>query len=52
MVSIIARSVGSLVIRVAVSVGWCNTYDGRKVNRVGMCEVRSRKNGQETKNKK
>jgi len=35
-----------------VSVGWCNTYDGRKVSRVGMCEVRSRKNGQEPKKKK
>jgi hypothetical protein len=34
-----------------VSVGWCNTYEGRKVNRVAMCEVRSRKNGQEPKNK-
>jgi len=35
-----------------VSVGWCNTYEGRKVNRVAMCEVRSRKNGQEQKKKK
>jgi hypothetical protein len=34
-----------------VSVGWCNTYEGRKVSRVVMCEVRSRKNGQEQKNK-
>ncbi len=34
-----------------MSVGWCNTYDGRKVSRVGMCEVRSRKNGQEPKKK-
>jgi len=35
-----------------VSVGWCNTYEGRKVSRVAMCEVRSRKNGQEKKRKK
>ncbi len=34
-----------------MSVGWCNTYDGRKVSRVGMCEVRSRKNGQEPEKK-
>ncbi len=33
-------------------VGWCNTYEGRKVSRVAMCEVRSRKNGQEQKKKK
>jgi len=30
-----------------MSVGWCNTYEGRKVSRVAMCEVKSRKNGQE-----
>ncbi len=35
-----------------MSLGWCNTYDGRKVSRVGMCEVRSKKNGQEPKKKK
>jgi len=35
-----------------MSVGWCNTYEGRKVSRVAMCEVRSRKNGQEQKKKK
>jgi len=35
-----------------VSVGWCNIYEGRKVSRVAMCEVRSRKNGQEQTNKK
>ncbi len=33
-------------------VGWCNTYEGRKVSRVAMCEVRSRKNGQEQQKKK
>jgi len=35
-----------------LSVGWCNTYEGRKVSRVAMCEVKSRKNGQEPKKKK
>ncbi len=35
-----------------MSVGWYNTYEGRKVSRVAMCEVRSRKNGQEPKKKK
>ncbi len=35
-----------------MSVGWCNTYEGRKVSRVAMCEVRSRKNNQEQKKKK
>jgi hypothetical protein len=35
-----------------VSVGWCNTYEGRKVSRVATCEVRSRKNGQEQKKKR
>ncbi len=35
-----------------MSVGWCNTYEGGKVSRVAMCEVRSRKNGQEQKKKK
>jgi len=35
-----------------VSVGWCNTYKGRKVSKVAMCEVRSRQNGQEQKKKK
>jgi len=35
-----------------VSVGWCNTYEGRKVSRVAMCEVRSRKNGKEQNKKK
>jgi len=35
-----------------VSAGWCNTYEGKKVSRVAMCEVRSRKNGQEQKKKK
>ncbi len=39
MVSIIARSVEKLVINVVVSVGWCNTYEGRKVSRVAMCEA-------------
>jgi hypothetical protein len=39
VVSIIARSVEKLVIRVVVLVGWCNTYEGRKVSRVAMCEV-------------
>jgi len=34
-----------------VSIGWCNTYDGRKVSRVAMSEVRSKKNGQEQKRK-
>jgi hypothetical protein len=52
VVSTIARSVGQLVIRVVVSVGWCNTYEGRKVSRVAVCEFRSRKNGQEQKKKK
>jgi hypothetical protein len=52
MVSTIARSVRKLVIRVAVLVGWCNTYKCRKVSRVAMCEVRSKKNGQEQKKKK
>ncbi len=35
-----------------MSVGWYNTYEGRKVSKVAMCEVRSRKNGQEQKKKK
>jgi len=35
-----------------VSVGWCNTYEGMKVSRVALREVRSRKNGQEQKKKK
>jgi hypothetical protein len=35
-----------------VSVGWCNTYEGKKVSRVAMCEVRSRKNGQKQKKNK
>ncbi len=39
-----------------MSIGWCNPYEGRKVSRVAMCEVmcevRSRKNGQEPKKKK
>ncbi len=35
-----------------MSVGWCNTYEGRKVSRVAMCEVRSRINGQEQKKEK
>jgi len=34
-----------------VSVGWCNTYEGRKVSMVAMCEVRSKKNDQEQKKK-
>jgi len=29
-----------------------HTYDGRKVSRVGMCEVRSRKNSQEPRKKR
>ncbi len=41
-----------MVSTIARSVGWCNTYEGRKVNRVAMCEVRSRKNGQEKKKEK
>ncbi len=35
-----------------MSVGWCHTSEGRKVSRVAMCEVRSRKNGQEYYKKK
>ncbi len=35
-----------------MSVGWCNTYEGRKVSRVAMCEVKSKKNDQEQKEKK
>ncbi len=35
-----------------MSVGWCNTSEGRKVSRVAMCEVRSRKNSQEQKKRK
>ncbi len=52
MVSTIARSVEKLVIRVALSVGWCNTYEHRKMSRVAMCEVRFRKNDQEQKKEK
>jgi len=35
-----------------VSVGWCNTYEGRKVSRVAMCEVRSKEKRSRTKQKK
>ncbi len=35
-----------------MSVGWGSSYEGRKVSRVAMCEVRFRKNGQEQKEKK
>ncbi len=35
-----------------MSAGWCNTYEGRKVSRVAMCEVMSRKNDQEQKKKR
>ncbi len=35
-----------------MSVGKCNTYEGKKVSRVAMCEVRSRKDGQEPQKKK
>ncbi len=35
-----------------MSVAWCNTYEGRKVSRVAMCEGRSRKKAKNKKKKK
>jgi hypothetical protein len=32
--------------------GWYSTYEGKKVNRVTMCEVRSRKKRSRTKQRK
>jgi len=32
--------------------GWCSTYEGRKVSRVAMCEVRSREKRPRTQKKK